>query len=328
MRRREFITVAGGVIAWPLGARAQQPAKTMVGFLSSRSPSESAKELAGFHHGLREAGYVEGSNVTIEYRWAENQYDRLPVLAADLIARKVAVIAATGGPVAGLAVKTATTSIPIPFVFISGADPVRVGLVSSLNRPGGNATGVNLLITAIEAKRLGLLHEMIPSATGFGVFVNPKSPDVEAQINEVHEAARIIGKELHIQRASNEGEIDAGFATLAHVKGVAVLVAGDPSFTSQREIFVASAARHAIPAMYETSSYTTAGGLASYGPSLPDMYRQVGVYVGRILKGEKPADLPVVQPTKIELVINLKAAKALGLTVPPSLLARTDEVIE
>ena len=327
MKRREFITLLGGAATlWPLAAKAQQAAMPVIGFLNSRSPSEAASELAGFRRGLVEAGYVENQNVIIEYRWAENRYERLPAMATDLVGRSVAVIAATGGPVTGLAVKAATRTIP--FVFISGVDPVKLGLVASFARPGGIATGVNMFITAVEAKRLGLLHELIPAATPIAVIVNPSSPEGDTQLSDVQTAAGAIGIQLRILRAGNEEEIDAAFATAGRAGVKALLVAADPLFNSHRERIVALAARHMIPGIYESRGYVTAGGLMSYGPDLVDMYRQVGVYTGQILKGVKPADLPVIQPTAFHLVINLKTAKALGLEVPPMLLARADEVIE
>jgi putative ABC transport system substrate-binding protein len=324
--RRQFITLLGGAATWSLAARAQQQPMPVIGFLNSGSAEPLAPMVAGFHRGLKEVGYVEGQNLLIEFRWAENQLDRLPALAADLVGRRVAVIAATGGPVTGLAVKSTTTIIP--FVFISGVDPVKLGLVASLNRPGGNATGVNMFITAVEAKRLGLLHELVPAAARIAVIVNPNSPEVDAQLSDLQAAARTNGRELHILRAGNEEEIEAVFATLAQVGAQALLVAGDPLFNGQRDRIVSLAARHRVPAIYEARTYTQAGGLMSYGPNLADMYRQVGVYTGQILKGVKPADLPVIQPTVLELLINLKAAKALGLEVPPMLIARADEVIE
>ena len=327
MQRREFITLLGGAAAaWPLAARAQQPAMPVVGFLSSRAPVESELEVAGFRRGLAQAGYVEHQNVAIDYRWAENQYDRLPALAADLVKRQVRVIAALGGPRPALAVKAATKTIP--FVFIGGVDPVKLGLVDSFAKPGGNATGVNMFITAVEAKRLGLLHELIPTASRIAVIVNPNSPEVDRQLSDLQTAARAIGRELKIFRVGTESEFDSAFATLAQDTAQALLVAGDPFFNSHRARIVALAERHKIPAIYEARSYATAGGLMSYGPNLPDMYRQVGLYTGQILKGTKPADLPVIQPTALELVINLKTAKALGLAVPPVLLARADDVIE
>jgi putative ABC transport system substrate-binding protein len=327
MKRREFITLLGGATAaWPLAARAQQPAMPIIGFLSSRSPAESASDVAGFRQGLAQAGYVENQNLAIEYRWAENRYERLPALAADLVGRQVAVIAALGGPVTALAVKAATKTVP--FVFITGVDPVKLGLVASFARPGGNATGLNIFITAIEAKRLGLLRELVPTAARIAVIVNPNSPEVDSQLNDVQTGADAVGCELQILRVSSEAEFDNAFATLAKSAVEALLVAADPFFNSQRERMVALAARHKIPAIYEARGYAVAGGLMSYGPNIPDAYRQVGLYTGQILKGAKPANLPVIQPTALELVINLKTAKAFGIEVPPTLLARADEVIE
>jgi ABC-type uncharacterized transport system substrate-binding protein len=275
---------------------------------------------------VAQAGYVEHQNVAVEYRWAENHYERLPALAADLVARQVAVIAATGGPVTALAVKAATKTIP--FVFITGADPVKLGLVANFARPGGNATGVNIWITGLEAKRLGLLHELAPAASQIAVIVNPNSPEVDSQLSDVQTASRVIGREPQILRAGTEGELDPAFATLARGAVQALLVTADPFLYSQRERIVALAARYTIPAIYEARGYAVAGGLMSYGPNLPDMYRQVGVYTGQILKGAKPADLPVIQPTRLELVINLKTAKAFRLEIPPTLLSRADELIE
>jgi putative ABC transport system substrate-binding protein len=298
----------------------------VIGFLSSRSPAESASDVAGFRQGLAQAGYVENQNLAIEYRWAENRYERLPALAADLVGRQVAVIAALGGPVTALAVKAATKTVP--FVFITGVDPVKLGLVASFARPGGNATGLNIFITAIEAKRLGLLRELVPTAARIAVIVNPNSPEVDSQLNDVQTGADAVGWELQILRVGSEAEFDSAFATLAQSAVEALLVAADPFFNSQRERIVALAARHKIPAIYEARGYAVAGGLMSYGPNLPDAYRQVGLYTGQILKGAKPANLPVIQPTALELVINLKTAKAVGIEVPPTLLARADEVIE
>jgi len=327
MKRREFMTLLGGAAAtWPLTARAQQPAMPVIGFLSSRSPAESASDVAGFRQGLAQTGYVENQNLAIEYRWAENRYERLPALAADLVGRQVAVIAALGGPVTALAVKAATKTVP--FVFITGVDPVKLGLVASFARPGGNATGLNIFITAIEAKRLGLLRELVPTAARIAVIVNPNSPEVDSQLNDVQTGADAVGWELQILRVGSEAEFDSAFATLARSAVEALLVAADPFFNSQRERIVALAARHKIPAIYEARGYAVAGGLMSYGPNLPDAYRQVGLYTGQILKGAKPANLPVIQPTALELVINLKTAKAVGIEVPPTLLARADEVIE
>lgn len=325
MRRREFIALLGGSAAWAIAARAQQ-AMALIGFLSSRSPHESAAVVEAFCQGLGEIGYFEGKNITIEYRWAGGRYDRLPALAVELVSRQVAVIAATGSPASGQAAKAATATIPI--VFISGADPVQEGLVASLNRPGGNATGVSPLLSAMEAKRLGLLREVMPNAALIGVLLNPAMPNFDRQVNDVQDAARSVGQQLQILHASNEEQIDAAFATAVERRAEALLVAADPFMLSRRERLVALAARYAIPAIYEVREYAAAGGLMSYGINLADAYRQAGVYVGRILKGEKPGDLPVLQPTKFELVINLKTAKALSLTVPPGILAIADEVIE
>jgi putative tryptophan/tyrosine transport system substrate-binding protein len=328
LKRREFITLLGGVAAAsPLAARAQQPAMPVIGFLSGRSPYESSAVVAAFGQGLGETGYSESKNVIIEYRWAEGRYDRLPALAAELVKRQVAVIAAVGGPNSGQAAKAATPTIPI--VFISGTDPVQEGLVASLNKPGGNATGVNPLLPAMEGKRLGLLRKIIPNAALIAVLLNPASRDnFDHQINDVQEAALEVGQQLLILRASSEEEIEAAFATAAERRASGLLVAADPFMLSRRERLVALAVHYAIPAIYEVREYATAGGLMSYGISLTNAYRQAGAYVGRIIKGEKPDDLPVLQPTKFDFVINLNTAKALGLTVPPTLLATADDVIE
>jgi putative ABC transport system substrate-binding protein len=299
----------------------------IIGFLSGRSPYESATVLGAFGQGLGETGYFESKNVIIEYRWAEGRYDRLPALAAELVSRQVAVIAAVGGPNSGQAAKAATTTIPI--VFVSGSDPVQEGLVASLNKPGGNATGVNPLLAAMEGKRLGLLREIIPNAVLIAVLLNPAMQDnFNRQINDVQEAARAVRQQLLVLHASSEEEIEAAFTRVAERGTSGLLVAADPFMLSRRERLVALAAHYAIPAIYEVRECATAGGLMSYGISLADAYRQAGIYVGRILKGERPGELPVLQPTKFEFVINLKTAKALGLTVPPALLARADEVIE
>jgi putative tryptophan/tyrosine transport system substrate-binding protein len=327
MNRRTFITLLGGAAAaWPLAARAQQPVP-VIGFLSGRSPYESTTVVGAFGQGLAEQGYFESKNVIIEYRWAEGRYDRLPGLAAELVSRQVGVIATVGGPNSGQAAKAATTTIPI--VFISGTDPVKEGLVASLNKPGGNATGVNPLLPAMEGKRLGLLREVIPKGALMAVLLNPASQDnFNRQLNDVQETAREVGQQLLVLRARTDEEIEAAFATAAERRASGVLVAADPFMLSRRERLVALASRYAVPAIYEVREYATAGGLMSYGISLANAYRQAGVYVGQILKGAKPSDLPVLQPTKFDFVINLKTAKALGLTIPDNLLTLADEVIE
>jgi putative tryptophan/tyrosine transport system substrate-binding protein len=327
MRRREFIkSIGGAAAAWPLAARAQQPAMPVIGFLSARSPSEAASVLAAFRQGLGDTGYFEGKNVTIEYRWAEGRYDRLPALAAELVRRQVAVIASTGGDPAAQAAKAATATIPIAFV--SGSDPVKVGLVASLNRPGGNITGVHMLLLGMGAKRLGLLHELVPAANPIGVLANPSFADARTQLKDVEDAAKTLGLELLVLKASTELEIDAAFNQLAQRRIGAVLIGSDPFFTDRRGQLAALTLRHGVPAMFDLRENAVAGGLMSYGASLIDGYRQGGIYTGRILKGEKPADLPVMQSTKFDFVINLTTAKVLGLTIPPGILAIADEVIE
>jgi len=326
VKRREFITLLGGAAAWPLAARAQQPAMPVVGFLSGRSPGEAASAVDAFRQGLGEFGYIEGQNVTIEYRWAEGHYDRLPALAAELVARQVAVIAATGGEASGLAAKAATATIPI--VFTMGGDPVELGLVVSLNKPGGNVTGVTFIVNDIPTKRLGLLRQLVPNATTIAMLVNPNFPATSAEVRDVQAAARTIGLEIDLLPASTSREIDAALATFVRKRPDALFVGGDPFLLGQRDQIASLAARNAVPAIYAQREFVAAGGLISYGANLADGYRQVGIYAARILKGEKPANLPVVQPTKFEMAINVKTAKALGLQIPDKLLALADEVIE
>jgi ABC-type uncharacterized transport system substrate-binding protein len=327
MRRRDFIQGIAVSAAWPLAAQAQQSAMPVIGFLNSASPETYAPQLAGFRQGLREVGYTEGQNVTIEFRWAKAQYHRLPELAADLVHRQVAVIAATGGSVSASAAKAATATIPI--VFTSGGDPMRMGLVASLSRPGGNVTGVSLFTSTLTAKRLELLHELVPAAKVIALLENPANPSSEADSKAAEAAAPALGVQIVVLKASNGAEIGRAFDALRPYNVDAVLVGADPLFqNNSRDQLIVLAARHAVPAIYDWRDVAVAGGLVSYGTNLAEGYRLAGIYVGRILKGEKPADLPVLQPTKFEFVINLKTAKALGLTISNQMQLRADEVIE
>jgi len=327
MRRREFITLFGGAVAWPITAPAQQPAMPVIGFLGSASPDLYSDRLRAFRQGLKEAGYVEGQNVAVEYRWAEDHKDRLPALAAELVHRQVAVIAAAGGTPSAVAAKAATATIPI--VFGVGTDPVELGLVASLARPGGNLTDITSLNVEVGPKRLELLRELLPTATTIAVLVNPTSPSIaEPFLRVLQTAARNLGLRLQILHATDERDFDQVFGTLVHLRAGALVIMPDTFFTAHSEQLALLALRHAVPAIYEFRKFAAAGGLMSYGSSETEYSRLVGIYVGRILKGEKPADLPVQQSTKVELIINLKTASALGLTFPLTLLGRADEVIE
>jgi putative tryptophan/tyrosine transport system substrate-binding protein len=327
MKRREFISLLGGAAAWPLAARAQQTAMPVIGFLNSQSPDGYTERLRGFRQGLKEAGYIEGENVTIEYRWAENQLDRLPALATDLVRRRVAVIVALGSPHLAMVAKAATTTIPI--IFLVGEDPVRLGLVASLARPGGNITGINLFNNEITAKRLTLLRELVPTAVRVAALVNPTNASIaENAARDVETAAHAMGLQFKLHNAGTSREIDATFAMFADEPPDALFVAGDPFFNSRRVHLVHLASHHRLPTTYASRAYPDIGGLMSYGTDVTDSYRQAGIYTGRILKGAKPAELPVMQASKFELLINAQTARMLRLTVPPSLLARADEVIE
>jgi putative ABC transport system substrate-binding protein len=327
VKRRDFIAGLGGAAIWPLAARAQQAGRPpTIGFLSPRSPEESAGVVAGFLRGLAENGVVEGPNLAVEYRWAFGDYNRLPALAGELASMPLAVLVTVGGEPSALAAKVATATIPIVAIFT--ADPVERGLVASLARPGGNMTGISALNGTLEGKRLGLLHDLLPRATTLGVLLNPDFPAAASQLSNMKEAAGAVGLQLHVLNATSDREIETAFDAVAQHGISALIVTVDTFFVTRRERLVTLAARHGVPTMYSLRDFAAKGGLMSYGINLTDIYRQAGVYAGRILKGSKPADLPVVQPTRFELVINLKAARSLGLTVPPSILATADEVIE
>jgi putative tryptophan/tyrosine transport system substrate-binding protein len=325
MKRREFIMLLGGAVTWPLAARGQQPAMPVIGFLNSGSPGVFGHFVSAFRQGLGEAGYVEHRNVGIEYRWAEGQMDRLPVLASELMRAQVAVICA-GSPPAALAAKAATTIIPV--VFTSGEDPIKLGLVTSYNRPGGNVTGVALLVDVLGAKRLGLLREIVPAATLIAVLLDPTWPTFDTQLNDVQEAARTVGQQIHVLRANTEREIDAAFETAKEIRASAMMIGASTFFTVRRDQIVGLAARDALPTIYFQREFVAVGGLMSYATNLADAYRQAGLYSGKILGGARPADLPVAQSGKFELLINLKTAKSLGLTIPGDVLSIADEVIE
>jgi putative ABC transport system substrate-binding protein len=326
MIRREFIGLVSGAVMLPLAARAQQPSLPVIGFLHSGSRDMFARPLEAFHQGLGQSGFVDGRNLAVEYRWAENRYDRLPALAADLVSRGVKVIATPGSTPAALAAKAATSEIPL--VFLIGNDPVRLGLVASLNAPGGNVTGINFLINQLEGKKLEVMHQLVPAASTVGIFLNSKNPLLATQLKDVLGAATALGLKVIPLSIDSEADLDVAFANLIEVRATALLVTADPALTSWRDHMIMLAARNAIPAIYHLREFTEAGGLISYGTSLSDGYRQVGIYVGRILKGAKPAELPVMQPTKFELVINNRTARTLGLEIPARLSAIADEVIE
>src|SRR5215204_2042979 len=326
MRRREFITLLGGAAAWPLAASAQQPAKPVIGVLGGHTRAQWQPFIAAFHQGLKETGYFDGENVSTEYRWAEGDYDRLPALAADLVRHKVAVIAAVGGVNSALAAKAATSEIPI--VFLTGRDPVELEFVKSFNRPGGNLTGINLQNAELESKRLELLRELVPNAATIAILINPDNRNHRARVDALAAAVRAGGQQVVVLGAAADGDFEPAFATLVQRGADALIVSPDPFLDSHRETLVSLTARYAVPAIFQWREFVQAGGLVSYGTSLADAHRQLGNYTGKILQGATPADLPVVQPTRFEFVLNLKTAKALGLEVPPTLLARADEVIE
>ena len=324
MRRREFISLLGGAAAaWPLAARAQQ---RVVGFMSGRAPDNSAHLVAAFLQGLAETGFVEGQNIAIEFRWADGDYDRLPALAADLVNRRVAVLVAVGGDVSAVVASKATKTIPV--VFGMGGDPVKAGMVASFNRPGGNVTGYTLWTSEMESKRLGLLRELIPGVPLIGILINPRFPPTVQELDDLEPAAKGVGQQLFVARANDDAELDAALASFVQQRVGVFLVTAAPFFDTRRDRIVEFAAQNHLPAIYQFREYAVAGGLISYGPNIAESYQNAGLYVGRILKGEKPADLPILQPTKFDFVINLKTAKALGLTVPPTLLAEAGEVIE
>ncbi len=327
MRRREFMTLLGSAAAaWPLTAAAQKATMPVVGFLSARSPGESVDMVAAFRRGLRQTGFVEGLNLSIAFRWAEGRYDRLPTLAAELVGLRPAVIFAAGGPPSALAAKKATSTIPV--VFVAGGDPVRLGLIASFNHPGGNVTGIHMFSAALEPKKLELLHELVPKARVICALVNPTNPSAAIVSKDLEAAARAMGLQLHIVHASTEQDLDAVFAGWAKLRVDGLVVTSEGFFDSQRERIVALSSRHSVAGSYPWREYVAAGGLMSYGSNLADSYRQAGIYAGRVLNGEKPSGLPVTQPTKFELVLNLKTAKALGLSIPPTMLATADEVFE
>ena len=326
MQRRKFISLLGGAAVWPLSAHAQQPTLPVIGYLHPESPEPMARYLAAFHKGLRESGYVEGQNLAIEYRWARSDNSQLPQLAADLVRRGVAIIAAPGSTAAALAAKAETVTIPI--LFVSGVDPVKLGLVASLNRPGGNLTGVSSMLVNLGTKQVGLLHHLLPAAARFAVLVNPNNPTAPSLINDTQAAAVTVGRHVQIVIVNTDRDLDSTFVDVVQAQPDALLVHADAWFIARRAQMIKLAARHALPTLYPLREDAEAGGLMSYGPDVPENHRLVGVYAGRILNGEKPAELPVLRPTKFQLVINLKTAKALGLSVPPTLLAIADEVID